>query len=353
MSSAFVVGSHQLGKQYKVMGHEVAHVSSPVSLFHAFKSRTGREKLKASLTRPFSESFQIYDDIPLVPFPYGYLENIDRINDFIVMNYLKKIRFEKPDLILMDQPAFVGVFKELQAKIKIYRPTDIYDHMHKGKHARFQSKALELCDGVIATSQEVLAALDSKKTSRVVTNGVDVSIFNSQNKNQRSGAVYIGALDERFDFIAVTLLAEHDPNLEIDLFGPSSKHVSSVLPPNCTYRGQIKYDEIPETLARYKLALLPLNKHPANKGRSPMKLFEYLAAGTPVLSSYLTDFSKLDIKGLYTYQDLDSLVLTYEDMIFDIPKLKQDDLVKAAAISSWESKAKEILTWCESTSQKF
>ena len=78
-----------------------------------------------------------------------------------------------------------------------------------------------------------------------------------------------------------------------------------------------------------------------------MKLFEYLAAGTPVMSSNLSDFNHISIKGLYTYHELGDLVQTYECMLKDIPQLKHEDLTKEAALSSWESKAKDILTWCE------
>lgn len=341
----FVVGSHQLAKQYHILGHDVAHVSSPVSLLHALKSKVGRYKLKTSFTRPFSETFKVFDDIPLVPFPYAYSDTIDRINDFIVARYLNKIGFDQPDIILMDQPAFVGVFDQISAKIKIYRPTDIYDHMHRGRHTLFQSRALELCDGVITSSQGILSALKTNRPSAVITNGVDVELFDLPSPETFSGAVYIGALDERFDFEAVRALAEHEPDLSIDLYGPAGTELPN-LPSNCTYRNQIKYSEIPSVLQRYKFALLPLNTNPANLGRSPMKLFEYLAAGTPVLSSKLADFDQREIRGLFTYSSVEGVIKTYQEMSEDLAGLDAQSLKDEAEKHSWQSKANQLLDWC-------
>ena len=345
MSSTFVVGSHQLAKQYSLMGHDVAHVSSPVSIFHAMRGKVGRAKFKASLTRPFSNTFQVYDDIPCVPFPYAYFGAIDQINDRLVARYLKNIEFDQPDIIYIDQPAFIGALRFINPKCVIYRPTDIYAHMHQGRNAPFEVAALKLCDGVITTSDAILAALGATKPSLVVTNGVDLEKFTAQAASEvRSGAVYVGALDERFDFEAVRLLAEQVPSLKIDLYGPI-RTVLPTLPANCTYKNQINYEDIPKLLAGYEMALLPLSEHPANQGRSPMKLFEYLASGTPVLSSTLASFEGLSFKGLYTYRDVSDINSSYNKLRLSLAELERSELIKEAAQHSWKTKANQMLNW--------
>ncbi|HKY01500.1 MAG TPA: glycosyltransferase, partial [Burkholderiales bacterium] len=98
-------------------------------------------------------------------------------------------------------------------------------------------------------------------------------------------AVYAGALDDRFDFEQMHALAQLP--LQIVLIGPATPNASGVLGslPNVHLLGPRPYRSLPGYLQHAQIGLLPLTRHPANEGRSPMKLFEYGAAGLPVIAS--------------------------------------------------------------------
>ena len=65
----------------------------------------------------------------------------------------------------------------------------------------------------------------------------------------------------------------------IDIFGPGQP-ARRRCRPTCCCGGPVDYADLPKILARYRVGLLPLSDEPTNSGRSPMKLYEYLAQRT-------------------------------------------------------------------------
>jgi glycosyltransferase involved in cell wall biosynthesis len=52
------------------------------------------------------------------------------------------------------------------------------------------------------------------------------------------------------------------------------------------------YADLPTYLQHASAGLLPLNAHPANAGRSPMKFYEYAAAGLPIVASLTPELAR-------------------------------------------------------------
>jgi glycosyltransferase involved in cell wall biosynthesis len=340
----FVLGSHHLSSQMKLQGHDVAHVSSPATPFHIIKGEAGRVKLKGNFFRRKHGNWPIFDDIPLVPWPYGYSSKIDAINDNIVFRYLKKIGFEKVDLVLIDQPCFCNVLKKISVKKIIYRPTDIYKYMNGGHHSPYEKGVVQVANGIISTSKNILDELSYSLPDKVINNGVDFAFFDVEKSASASGCVYIGALDHRFDFEILAILAADNPDLIFDVYGPI-KILQVDIPNNLRYLGAVDYEAIPSILSGYRVALLPLSDDPANKGRSPMKLYEYLATGTPVYSKHLEGMSVARFNGLefYVSDETGSFREFYNNAsLVDISQLKA-----IARRQGWEGKAKDLISWVD------
>ena len=287
LTSGFIVGSHQLARQYILQGHDVIHVSSPVSILNILKGRIGLKKLYQSLFGKNTHThWGFFDLIPFVPFPYGYFGFLDKIDDFFIKQTIKKYNKVGFDLVLVDQPLFHGVIKYLDSKKIVYRPTDIYSDMGGERFNLAEKKIIPLASVIIATNKIVLEKLSLKNSikSFVIENGVDSEFFSSGKSytEQRQGCVYIGAIDFRFDHEVLVRLAEKYSDIKFDIYGPCVIDVDNKIP-NLNYYGQLSYFELPSMLKKYKVGLLPLNNHPANSGRSPMKLWEYYSSNLLVL----------------------------------------------------------------------
>jgi glycosyltransferase involved in cell wall biosynthesis len=95
----------------------------------------------------------------------------------------------------------------------------------------------------------------------------------------------------------------------VDVYGPSNEKLVAAASgmPNLSVHGAIPYEAVPGVLARARVGLLPFTRTALNRGRSPMKLYEYLAAGLAVLTSepVRTDGPVAEVT--FSYEDMDDM----------------------------------------------
>lgn len=102
---------------------------------------------------------------------------------------------------------------------------------------------------------------------------------------------FFGVLDERFDADLLGELAARRPDWQFVLLGPVVKIAPESLPQaaNIHYLGMKSYEELPQYVAHWDVALLPFARNESTKFISPTKTPEYLAAGLPVVSTPIRD----------------------------------------------------------------
>src|SRR5215203_3634015 len=102
---------------------------------------------------------------------------------------------------------------------------------------------------------------------------------------------FFGVIDERFDSELLDQVAAKRPDWNFIMIGPVVKIHSATLPnrPNIYYLGPKKYDELPDYLAGWDVALLLFARYESTRFISPTKTPEYLAAGKPVISTSIRD----------------------------------------------------------------
>jgi glycosyltransferase involved in cell wall biosynthesis len=62
--------------------------------------------------------------------------------------------------------------------------------------------------------------------------------------------------------------------------------------PNAFYLGKKAYGELPAYLAHFDVATIPFVLNPVTHACSPVKLFEYMAAGKPVVATRMREILK-------------------------------------------------------------
>lgn len=102
---------------------------------------------------------------------------------------------------------------------------------------------------------------------------------------------FYGVIDERFDIGLIGKMAEARPNWQFILIGPVVKIEEHYLPrnKNIHYLGQKSYNELPNYLAHWDVAMIPFLLNESTQYISPTKTPEYLAAGVPVVSTAIKD----------------------------------------------------------------
>lgn len=102
---------------------------------------------------------------------------------------------------------------------------------------------------------------------------------------------FFGVIDERFDSELLDQVAAKRPDWHFVMIGPVVKIDPASLPnrPNIHYLGPKKYNELPDYLAGWDIALLLFARNESTRFISPTKTPEYLAAGKPVISTSIRD----------------------------------------------------------------
>lgn len=102
---------------------------------------------------------------------------------------------------------------------------------------------------------------------------------------------FFGVIDERFDIQLVDELARQRPQWQVVLIGPVVKIDPQTLPrrANIHYLGAKQYNELPQYLAGWDVALMPFAINASTRFISPTKTPEYLAGGRPVVSTPIAD----------------------------------------------------------------
>ena len=151
---------------------------------------------------------------------------------------------------------------------------------------------------VAAVSQEIIDRIDPRGPHRVVPNGIEPSEWIGPlpaapewfDSIPGPRAVYVGTLDTRLDIDGITLLAKERPDLQIVLIGPAPD--DAYIAPlkdiaNVHVRGLVGRHEVISVLRNCELTLLAHRRTPLTEAMSPLKVYEYLAAGRPVLATDL------------------------------------------------------------------
>lgn len=115
--------------------------------------------------------------------------------------------------------------------------------------------------------------------------------------------MYVGAIDHRFDWDSVVLMAEGNPDVGVSVFGPAGDVAARALPGNVSVRGPVSYAEAPAVLRRARVGIMPFTQSAMNQGRSPMKFYEYLAAGLNVVTTLHLTPTQRGAPGVWSVRD--------------------------------------------------
>ncbi|MFS0754986.1 methyltransferase domain-containing protein [Noviherbaspirillum sp. 1P10PC] len=161
---------------------------------------------------------------------------------------------------------------------------------------------------VVATSDKLFAEVNKYRSDRCIlsTNGVDLAHWRKQVPyppadmepalaSGRTVVGYHGALANWIDYDLLEKIAR-DGKYELVLIGyahDESLAQSGILQmPNVHFLGSKSYFVLSEYAAFYDIGILPFKRYELTESVSPVKLFEYMAASKPVVTTYLPECAK-------------------------------------------------------------
>jgi glycosyltransferase involved in cell wall biosynthesis len=102
---------------------------------------------------------------------------------------------------------------------------------------------------------------------------------------------YFGVIDERINLQLVNDTAVLNPDISFVMIGPLAKIGEHDLPRqnNIYYLGMKSYEELPNYLKAFSIAMMPFALNDSTKFISPTKTLEYIAAGKSIVSTPIKD----------------------------------------------------------------
>jgi|GEM_PF-1005592 len=149
---------------------------------------------------------------------------------------------------------------------------------------------------------------------------------------------YIGTLSERTDHDLLSFIAKERPDWNIIIAGKTEIALEA-LPwtgvDNIDYRGVLPYKSLPKLMATFDVCLIPHKDTTYSESMSPLKLFQYLASGRPIVST--------NIEGINTFKHLIRVASSTNDFISEIENTLNTDTIEqsylrinAAKAHTWE-----------------
>ncbi len=216
----------------------------------------------------FVETFKILES----PFVYVLTWNSGHLRSFTT----PKIIYDYVD----DVDVFYGNHEEIVA-----------NHKQMTREAHF----------ILATAQKLYDEVSCQRKDVIFSpNGVDLNHFQTSPQpiippddlkpileKNRPVIGYYGALARWFDYDLMKRLADLRPDYSFVLIGPdydgTLKPAGLLDTPNVFWLGVKSYQELPNYLHFFDVATIPFIVNEITHAVSPLKLFEYMAGGKPVV----------------------------------------------------------------------
>ena len=308
--SPIQVGDHLLARQFLAAGWQVGFVSDPVTPFHLVKGFELKPRLKNYLSGGVREKGgDLWGYVPgglVMPYNVSFLKS-KWVHSFwqnlTFPNLTRQVRkngFAEVDVLYFRTSKQAFWLDKIKSDVSVFRVADndsgFFDY---NDEVRRREKALmQRADLTVYTSkplEDYVTRLNPRDTL-YLPNGVEFDFFSSPTSQPSeykkfSGpiAVHVGSvLPERFDFELVDLLTVKFPEVQFVFVGPDEELLRRLHQrPNLHLLGPRPYELIPGYMqhADVGLILLDVEKNPALvNSTNPLKLYQYLASGLPVVS---------------------------------------------------------------------
>ena len=262
------------------------------------------------------------------------------------------------NVIIFSEPTQLKYVDLLLIKVKgtkiIYDCMDYYKYWHNKKYHNFyikyESTIVNKANCIITSSDSLKEYIISDynvnpSKIHVVRNGYSFDSIKYKKINlKHPNAIYIGTIDDYFDFKVVKDYAIKYPNFYFYLIGPVIPNVKNILkklPKNVIIYGVINHNEIPSIIKSSDTMIIPFIVNELIKYVDPIKLYEYLYFKKPIVSSYWKELDQFNNYVNY-YKDSNS----FEQLLnksLKIKNINNKSLNNFLKNSTWDKRGREYL----------
>ena len=216
---------------------------------------------------------------------------------------------------------------------------------------KMEQRLIKAVDLLIVTHDQLYASkADAAKRALVVPNGVDAEHFGRVASDDLPVADdfrdlkhpvvgYLGGINYWIDTELLARIARGHPEWTVALVGPVDI-LANLAPlsglPNVIRTGRVPYAEVPRYVKAFDVCVNPYVLDGVAEHCSPLKLYEYIATGKPLVSVDMPEARKF--RGLIQIaEDADSFVRLVEEAV-NSPDGRDSERIAEAQNHTWRSR---------------
>ena len=264
---------------------DISRIKTRIQNF--FKTKGGFRILNQYLT--------IYTPL-FIPFHFNFF--VKKFNNFYIsnaiINWSNSFRFDNPIIInFVPNPITYSLLKTLNGSLNIYYMAD--DMSAKRTNSiKVENKIMQESDLIFYTSTNLKKKINDKDKGIFLPNGVSEKIFKNSNKINRKikkksiKIGYVGAIRDIINEKLILKISEKFPKDKIIFVGPILHNFKKIIErENIILKGQVNHRKIPKILNDFDIGIIPYKVSNFTNSINPLKIYEYISAGLPVISTNL------------------------------------------------------------------
>ncbi len=302
-SPVLKTGDHHYAELFVKDGHKVFWVSHHVAIPHLFKKQNSI-RLKNALKGVremngvlYYTPFTLLPYIRILPFNVPWVgKHHLRFAIPSLRSILESHGFRNVDLLLMSEMSLYYLSEVVRYRKFALRIVDDFSGFATTPKSLLdlQKILIQKADHIFLTSPELMKYnISNQKNFWYLPNAVNLQHFSGQfplpkeyKKIPSPRILFVGGLFEYVDTNLISAAAQLLPSYNFVLIGPTYISIDQIKnKSNIFLLGPIKYQDIPAYMKHADVAIIPFKQEELVQSISPLKLFEYLASGLPVVCS--------------------------------------------------------------------
>jgi glycosyltransferase involved in cell wall biosynthesis len=287
-----------------------------------------------------------------------------RFRSLLLRKTLRQLQMNRP-IVWFSQPGMGDLVNELpSARLRLYHVVDEYSSYpgqstaHREQLRRLEKELIKQVDAVIVVSEKLYEAKRQYHDSiYIVPNGVDYEAYSQALENPqlpedlecipKPRIGYSGLVGDKLDMSILRELAVAKPGWSLVFVGEArvseQKDAWQALLelPNVYYLGPKPVSQVPEYLKGFQVGVMPFVRNRQTENASPLKLYDYLAAGLASVS--------VDIPAVEEFRQYIHVANSPSDFTKAVEAALADDGVDhfemrraVAAQHTWEARAQTL-----------
>ncbi len=354
----------QIARQLVARGHRVLFVEIPRALHSLVSDPAGTRRAlrRMGRIRQVPDGPLVYTPLPVLPVYYNPATNA--VNQRLLRRDLRRALARlgwQPDVLWTYWPHTAYLIGRLGERVAVYHCIDDfaavgYPLTTRRAIARMEAEQCRKVDVIFARTEGLAAAKRPfNPNTYLLPGGVDTAHFDPARVAAPPAEVaalprprigLVGTMDDRVDVELLTHCAQGSPGVTFVLVGPVKRHRVDVGPledlPNVHLLPPCPYDTVPAIVAALDVCLIPYRVNPYTEGLSPLKLYEYLAMGKPVVATDLP-YLRREAAHIRIARTPEEFLAAVRQALAHPPTAKEQARWRAAAQAhSWERQTDEI-----------